>query len=153
MTRFIILLFTIVSGSDSFAVPLSCEHSGIENAFRTLVGSTRLKNCELEVVNRIDDEGNRTWFLLLDNRKPFPAGSRTPGVFEFMVSPACLPDDSSVSDRFFQYSDGFVLGDVNYRRSVQIRFDSVGHPVFFKYQLLDLNSHQLRNRIVCGEDQ
>jgi hypothetical protein len=150
--RTVFILILSLFSSQAFALRDSCEHVDFASALQYLQGVGKLKNCGIEMVIRDNDSGIRTYFLLIDNQTPYRFGLRTPGIFEFSIPETCLSDPTPVSGLTVRYSDGFFLGDVNFRRALRIRFDSESHPVYLKYQLLDLNSHKLQNRIVCGEE-
>ena len=150
--RILISIALAFSSAHSFARQDGCEHVEFANAIQQLSGLTRLKNCEIEIVSRTDDSDLLTYFLLIDNQKPLASGERIPAVFEFSIPRYCLAHLKTVSHRYFQYSSGFVLGGIDFRRSIQIRLDHDFKPKFLQVQLLDLNSHVLNNRIVCGEE-
>jgi hypothetical protein len=151
--RAVFILILSLFSSQAFALRDSCEHMVFATALQQLQYAGKLKNCGIEMVIRDNDSGVRTYFLLFDNQTPYRVGVRTPGVFEFSLPGVCLSDPIPVSGLMVRYSDGFFLGEINFRRSLQIRFDSGSHPVYLNYQLLDLNSRTLQSRIVCGEDE
>ncbi len=153
MIRILITIALALCSAHSFATQDGCEHFEFANAIQRFSGLTRLRNCEIELVSRTDDSEILTYFLLIDNKKPLTSGERVPAVFEFGFPRYCLAHLKTVSHRYFQHSSGFSFGGIDFRRSIQIRLDHDLKPKFLQVQLLDLNSHILHNRIVCGEDE